>query len=81
MPYFAVAMVNTPRHQACLERMNSLGAQGIPFVFLVDFEMQKPLLWRLDGSQEEFHFAFGGIEHKPPMTGLKPPQSNCGSIP
>lgn len=71
MPYFAVAMVNTPRHQACLERMNSLGAQGIPFVFLVDFEMQKPLLWRLDGSQEEFHFAFGGIEHKPPMTGLE----------
>jgi para-aminobenzoate synthetase component 1 len=52
-------MANAPGFQTCMEMMNQLGSEEIPFVFLIDFEMRKPLLWRMDEPQDEFLFDFG----------------------
>lgn len=43
-----------------VQHMNQLGKDGIPFAFLIDFEMQKPRIWKLSEPQEEFCFNFNG---------------------
>lgn len=43
-----------------VQHMNQLGKDGIPFAFLIDFEMQKPRIWKLSEPQEEFWFNFNG---------------------
>jgi para-aminobenzoate synthetase component 1 len=41
--------------------MNNLAKQGIPFVFLIDFEMQKPVIFTLDeAKQHQFYYDFKG---------------------
>jgi len=36
--------------QYTIERMNELGAQGKPFVFVIDFDFEKPLIFELDDA-------------------------------
>jgi para-aminobenzoate synthetase component I len=36
--------------QHTIERMNELGAQGRPFVFVIDFDFEKPLIFELDDA-------------------------------
>lgn len=43
------------------QQLNQWGKDGIPFVFLIDFECQKPLCWRMDTPIEDFRFNFQGI--------------------
>jgi para-aminobenzoate synthetase component I len=35
-----------------IERMNEMGAKGEPFVFIIDFEFEKPLIFKTSGSSE-----------------------------
>ncbi len=38
------------RKQYTIDRMNDLGAQGKPFVFVIDFDFKKPLIFDLDDT-------------------------------
>lgn len=49
--------------QECIHQMNHLAIAGIPFAFLIDFELQKPRVWKLDQSQEDFLFSFNGYSN------------------
>lgn len=41
--------------------MDLLGAQQIPFVFIIDYEQQKPLLWKLKDIPEGIRFNMNGF--------------------
>lgn len=43
--------------------LNDLGRERKAFIFLIDYEMQKPLYWLLDDAQEEFLYDFNGISN------------------
>lgn len=47
-------------------QMNEWGARGIAFLFLIDFEMAKPQVWRLDQLPEGLYFDFGEMKRYPP---------------
>ncbi|HCW08542.1 MAG TPA: aminodeoxychorismate synthase component I, partial [Cytophagales bacterium] len=38
-------------------KLNEWGQQRAPFLFLIDFEMQKPLAWKLDQVPAEILFS------------------------
>jgi len=38
--------------QHTINKMNELGAQGKPFVFVIDFDFEKPLIFELDNTSE-----------------------------
>lgn len=38
--------------QNTIDRMNAMGAEGKPFVFIIDFDFMKPLLFEVDDSSE-----------------------------
>ncbi|MGE0021338.1 MAG: aminodeoxychorismate synthase component I [Draconibacterium sp.] len=46
-------------------KMNRLGKQGEPFVFLVDFEMEKPRLFSLNGNDQKIWFEIPGFAKLP----------------
>lgn len=48
-----------------VQQMNQLGKDGEPFAFLIDFEMQKPRIWKLGEQQDEFLFNFNGKTNHP----------------
>ncbi len=49
-----------------LEKMNSLGACGEPFLFIIDFEMNKPLVFRLNEiDKAEIFYCIGNLENSP----------------
>jgi para-aminobenzoate synthetase component 1 len=43
-----------------VQQMNQLGKDGEPFVFLIDFEMQKPCIWKWNDANQSFLFNFNG---------------------
>ena len=43
--------------------LNDLGRERKAFVFLIDYEMQKPLYWLLDDPQQDFIFDFNGFSN------------------
>ncbi len=45
--------------------MNSLGNLGKPFVFLIDFEMEKPRLFSLNGDEQKLWFEIPGLTKLP----------------
>ena len=48
------------------EQLNSWGSQKTPFVFLIDFENQKPLAWKAEDCPDSFKYYFQGhTNHKP----------------
>ena len=49
-------------------QLNLWGSQGVPFVFLIDFENKKPQAWTLEGCPDSFKYDFQGLrnfEHRP----------------
>jgi para-aminobenzoate synthetase component I len=45
-------------------QMNTWGRDKVPFLFLIDFEMQQPLIWRLDAlDAKELMFNINGISN------------------
>ena len=54
--------------------LNEWGSQRIPFLFLVDFEMEKPLAYQLDDlSPENLLFDLNGFSNAPPSPVEKKP--------
>lgn len=48
------------------QALNKFGGEGTPFLFLVDFEMAKPLLFRLDEiDPEKLWYEIGGVTNCP----------------
>ncbi len=42
-------------------QLNQWGREQVPFVFLVDFELENPLAWKLDEVPEEILFSISGF--------------------
>lgn len=54
----------TDAAQNSKETMNRLGKERIPFFFLIDFELKKPLVWRLDAvNPEMLLYDFNGMKN------------------
>ncbi len=53
--------------------LNDLGRERKAFIFLIDYEMQKPMYWLLDDPQQEFIYDFNGINNNP-LQSEKPAQ-------
>lgn len=47
-------------HREFVQQMNQLGKNGEPFVFLIDFEMQQPRIWKWNDARQSFLFNFNG---------------------
>ncbi len=41
-------------------KINEWGGRGVPFLSIVDFEMEKPLAWPLDKVPDHVHYKFNG---------------------
>ena len=51
------------------EQMNSWGETGIPFLFIIDFELNKPLIFRLDEiDKERILYDINGVSNSPVKT-------------
>jgi para-aminobenzoate synthetase component 1 len=62
----------TPR-QAAIARMNELGRRREPFLFLIDFEEQTPLVLPLAQVDPTWlRYDFGGVTNAPPVASAKP---------
>jgi para-aminobenzoate synthetase component 1 len=44
-------------------QLNALGASRTPFIFLIDFECEKPRLWKMSEPIEDFKFQFQRISN------------------
>ena len=47
------------------EKLNKWGKEKTPFLFLIDFEMQKPLAWPLDAVPDNVFYNFNGATNTP----------------
>ncbi len=51
-----------------IQQLNEWGRKKVPFLFLVDFELEKPLAWRLDQiDPEEILFSINGYTNANPQ--------------
>ncbi len=56
-----------------VEQLNRYGQAGTPCLFLLDFELQRPRLWRLaDLSPEQVRYYFNGQSNAPAALSLSP---------
>lgn len=46
-----------------IQKMNKWGKNKVPFLFIIDFEMQKPIVKRLDNLDDEVLFKFRGFKN------------------
>lgn len=47
-----------------IDQLNEWGRKQVPFLFLIDFEMQKPRVWQLDqASSDELLFSLNGFSN------------------
>lgn len=54
-----------------IHQLNTWGQQGVPFLFMVDFELKKPLAWRVDQlDQNEILFSLNGFSNAPKQMAL-----------
>ncbi len=52
-----------------IKTLNEWGQQKVPFLFLVDYEMKKPLVWRLNEvDQSELLYDFHGVTNAKPQS-------------
>lgn len=52
--------------QSCIDKLNELGRDKIPFFFMVDFEMKKPIIYPLDELPDSIRYNLNGkSNHKP----------------
>lgn len=53
-------------HRTFVEKLNEWGRTNVPFLFLIDFEQQKPHAWRLDEiDPTELLYSFNGVTNAP----------------
>ncbi len=45
------------------EILNEWGRERVPFIFLIDFESNKPLCWKLDNQKSPFKINFQGVKN------------------
>ncbi len=45
--------------------INNLSRNKVPYLFIIDYEMSKPLIYRLDQLPEDIFFEFNGITNRP----------------
>ncbi len=50
-----------------IKLMNTWGGQQLPFFFMIDFELQKPVLYLLDDLPETISFDINGIKRNVPI--------------
>ncbi len=43
--------------------MNDLGDKGSPFIFIIDFEMQQPMVYSLDNIPNDIYYKFNAIKN------------------
>lgn len=55
------------------EQLNKWGKQGVPFVFVIDFEQQMPKAWRVSDCPNSFQYNFNGFKSKPQFKTDKTP--------
>jgi len=53
------------------ETMNRLGASGTPFVFILDFEMEKPVVIPLTDIDDTIWYQIGGMAHHPTLPAIE----------
>lgn len=46
--------------KAFTEQLNNWGRERVPFLFVIDFEMEQPHVWRMDALGEDVLFNFNG---------------------
>jgi para-aminobenzoate synthetase component 1 len=51
------------------ETMNRLGASGTPFLFILDFELEKPIVLPLVDVGENIRYQIGGLANYPTLSG------------
>ena len=49
--------------QLVVEQLNQWGKEKTPFAFLIDFECNKPLCWKLEDPNSPFKFNFQGVNN------------------
>lgn len=59
------------KQEETISRMNSLGKQGIPFAFLIDFLAEKPLIFELPDATENIWWQIPGFSNIPKNTSIK----------
>lgn len=52
-------------NETYFEKLNQLGKEGIPFLFLIDFEMQKPVVFPLSNLPADVFFEVPGLKQLP----------------
>ena len=57
--------------QSFLNRMNALGSAKIPFIFIIDFEKQKPMIFPLDTLPPNLFYSIKGKGVIPPKNNLE----------
>ena len=50
-------------HNKMKEILNEWGRERVPFIFLIDFESNKPLCWKLDNQKSPFKINFQGVKN------------------
>ena len=63
--------MNTYSKSQAIKLMNELGAAGKPFVFLVDFEMNKIIVTQVSDLGEDLMMSLPGFRHEPPTPAPK----------
>jgi len=53
--------------EEAIELMNKWGGQQVPFFFMIDFELQKPVLYSLDELPKSISFNINGVKRNEPV--------------
>lgn len=60
-----------------IDLLNQWGKERTPFAFLIDFECNKPLCWKLEDQTDEFKFNFQGFTNSPTASTSRMPSANA----
>lgn len=61
------------KKDAIRSKINEWGKRGVPFLFIIDFEQEKPLAWPLNKVPEHVHYNFNGKTNSKRSTPLPQP--------
>ena len=57
-------MTQTNLIQESIEKINELGTKRIPFFFMIDFEMKKPIIYPLDELPDHIWYDLNGVSNR-----------------
>jgi len=57
-------MTQTKLIQESIEKINKLGTKRIPFFFMIDFEMKKPIIYPLDELPDHIWYDLNGVSNR-----------------